>query len=563
MLFFKKMLALATSLLISAGVVGLYAVPTEEVRADAYSDVYKTEGDWEYTVMEDETAHITGYDGDDVVIEIPKSINGMKVTGIGGNIYRGFCSELVEKVTIPDTVTRIEAPAFWGCTALAEIVLPDSVTYIDGKVFEGTKWLADRRAESPFVIVNGILVDAAIAEGEVKIPDGVTKISPWAFVDNKTVTRVEMPQTVTDIGYRAFEKCTSLKKVELSEGLTEISFALFMGCEALESVNIPWRVTDIAMYAFSGCRLLEKIDIPFGVTEIGSGAFEGTAIKNITLPEGMTKIENATFAGCRLLESIKIPKSVEEIEGDLFFASEAEKPIIYGYWKTAAETYAYENNIAFMVLDTNPSDDAFATVTVNPAAGDTAAKFEMEKTDIMSLFSSILTKEQFEAAVYGKVRFDIALSVTKADGSVSKEDKERILDAVDLASKEGKADFKILNYFDIRFGAVVDDKEVNVSETSDSIIISIPLDNTMNGVYKVVRIHDGKTDILDAQLNGDGTRLVFETDKFSTYAVIYSDVASGGDAPNMLTAAFLIAGVAVIAAGAAVVTKKFNVLSEI
>ncbi|MCM1307807.1 MAG: leucine-rich repeat domain-containing protein [Butyrivibrio sp.] len=559
MAFYKRMLAMAAALLMTVGVVGLGAVPAEKVRADAQNNIYQTEGEWEYEILEDGTANLMCYGGSDIVIEVPKSIAGRKVTGIGGSSYREFCGNQVkkaEKVIIPDTVTSIGVAAFWGCSSLKEIVIPDSVTYIGGVAFEGTKWLEEQRAKSPLVAVNGILVDAKTAKGDVKIPDGVVKISPLAFSENKDVTSVEMPDTVAEIGFQAFARCTSLKSVKLSEGLTATSNALFIFCDALESVNIPWRMTYIARDTFYCCSSLERIDIPFGVTEIAEEAFCGTAIRDITLPEGVEKIGDKAF-DCDMLESVKIPRSVKEI-GENLFGGDAENKVIYGYAGTAAEAYAAENDIAFMVLDTNPSEEIFSTITVNPAAGDTAAEFEMGKMDIMYPFSLLLDKEEFEDAIYGNIRFDITLSVTKTDESVSEADRELILNAVDSASKEGKANYKVMNYFDIQFGATVGDREVKVIESPKAITISVPIDNAANGVYKVARIHGGEAELLDAELSGDGTRLIFETDKFSTYAIVYSDVASGGGAPTKLIALFVLAGLAMLAAGGAIAAKRFN-----
>ena len=43
--------------------------------------------------------------------------------------------------------------------------------------------------------------------------------------------------------------------------------------------------------------------------------------------------------------------------------------------------------------------------------------------------------------------------------------------------------------------------------------------------YYIVRLHDNKVDILDTVVNDDNT-LTFETDKFSTYSLVYKDEVS-------------------------------------
>ena len=47
------------------------------------------------------------------------------------------CPESKTSITIPDTVTEIEAFAFYGCTGLTSITIPDSVTKIGASAFYG------------------------------------------------------------------------------------------------------------------------------------------------------------------------------------------------------------------------------------------------------------------------------------------------------------------------------------------------------------------------------------------------------------------------------------------
>lgn len=46
-----------------------------------------------------------------------------------------FCLPLLQRVTIPDTVTRIGYRAFWGCESLTTIDIPSSVREIDSSAF--------------------------------------------------------------------------------------------------------------------------------------------------------------------------------------------------------------------------------------------------------------------------------------------------------------------------------------------------------------------------------------------------------------------------------------------
>ncbi len=43
-------------------------------------------------------------------------------------------------------------------------------------------------------------------------------------------------------------------------------------------------------------------------------------------------------------------------------------------------------------------------------------------------------------------------------------------------------------------------------------------------MYQMVRVHNGKATILDADYNAANGTLTFESDMFSTYAILYKDV---------------------------------------
>lgn len=58
---------------------------------------------------------------------------GIGITSIGYSAFRD-CTNLT-RVSLSNTVKRIESCAFMGCTSLTEIVLPNSVTWLGGSVF--------------------------------------------------------------------------------------------------------------------------------------------------------------------------------------------------------------------------------------------------------------------------------------------------------------------------------------------------------------------------------------------------------------------------------------------
>ena len=94
-----------------------------------------TSQDYAYRVLEDGTAEITRYSGEDKALKIPETLDGKTVTSIGNQAFRD-CSFLTS-VELPDSVTSIGDRAFYDCSTLTSIELPDSVTSIEDEAFEG------------------------------------------------------------------------------------------------------------------------------------------------------------------------------------------------------------------------------------------------------------------------------------------------------------------------------------------------------------------------------------------------------------------------------------------
>ena len=93
-------------------------------------DKENTDGDtlkgFKYTVKNNE-ASITGYNGEDLEMVIPSSIDGYRVTSIDD---RAFEDTTIKSVVIPDGVKKIGWFAFNGCMELKKITIPSSVTEI-------------------------------------------------------------------------------------------------------------------------------------------------------------------------------------------------------------------------------------------------------------------------------------------------------------------------------------------------------------------------------------------------------------------------------------------------
>ena len=139
------------------------------------------------------------------------------------------------------------------------------------------------------------------------------------------------------------------------------------------------------------------------------------------------------------------------------------------------------------------------------------------------------TESEVEAIKNGD-SVSIKVNVEDATKTVTNEDVEKI--AATLKKDDKVKDYTVASYINIDVIKKVGDKESKLTTTTKELQFEITLtgnlinkDSSKERTYKILRIHDGNVDILDAAFDKDANKLTFKTDKFSTYAIIYNDKA--------------------------------------
>lgn len=177
---------------------------------------------------------ITEYIGEDATVIIPEYIDGKPVISIWSLAF--YSNNIVEYVTLPRTLQRIEASGFYYSNKLKEIVIPDSVTYIGERAFA---WCT--------------------AMTSITLPSGLTEIPDYAFNECSSLTKISIPSKVTSIGVRAFSWCTSLKRVEIPASVKSIGENAFMACASLEYIIVPDSTTEFGNTIFKDCPKLTVV----------------------------------------------------------------------------------------------------------------------------------------------------------------------------------------------------------------------------------------------------------------------------------------------------------------
>lgn len=311
----KKIIRYLLTLSIIASLFTVFAV-----QSSAASDTYRYKdvtGDiYEYVVLEETNARITGFESSRTEIDlvIPDTIKGYTVTEIGPRVFRENLN--IKSVVFPDAVTIISGSAFYDCENIESIELPESLVEIGWSAFGNNYALK-----------------------EIYIPDNVKTIEPWAFGQCIGVEKITFGN-VSDctIGFSAFTS-TNIKTLYIPEGvlvgpcafdyslelesvvidgkpyLEETKYAggkveitypveVFYGCEKLKEVTFSENYGIVYEGMFADCTSLDKVNFEV-LSEIRGYAFENTGFTEIDIPDTV-KLVDDVFANCKKLEKATV-----------------------------------------------------------------------------------------------------------------------------------------------------------------------------------------------------------------------------------------------------------------
>jgi len=211
------------------------------------------------------TATITSIPG----TQVPSSANligvtiGNTVTSINNGGAFANCSNLATVIFTPtSTLQSIGDDTFFN-SSLTSITIPDSVTSINASSFQKCTSL-----------------------NNITIPNSVTSIGTTAFYDCVGLISITLPTNVlfTIINTGLFENCTSLTSITIPNSVTSIGTNAFNNCTNLTSITIPNSVTSIDLDAFSSSGLVTVTiaNGQLGKTSPASGvAFFGATVNTI------------------------------------------------------------------------------------------------------------------------------------------------------------------------------------------------------------------------------------------------------------------------------------------
>ena len=335
---------------------------------------YENAEDFEYELLDNGTAKIIGYKGQQANIAIPAFIDGYDVREIG---HMGDNS-YITGIFIPACIVSVDDNPFSGLSALQQIEVQNGNLFFDS--VEGVLYnqSGDRlicypanRSNSQFTVPNNVKVIGKRSFRDcdnlmnIVLQDGLETIEEAAFETADTFSEIIIPQTVILIEGNPFEYAFGLERVSVDpanqyyssidgvlfdiknqklvcypkikneveyfipEGTRIIGQSAFSWNVGTTKIHFPESLTEIQDSAFYYCSYFSFPDLTGHIKRIGDFAFSDCkAIERVTISTEIEYIGTRAFGNCDALMELTIENGIEEISQAEFIECRNLKTVI-------------------------------------------------------------------------------------------------------------------------------------------------------------------------------------------------------------------------------------------
>ena len=295
-------------------------------------------------------------------VNIPATVEYDGVTcnviTIDEDAFRG-CK--LTSLSIPASITSIEENAFHYAGSISQLHINDLAAWCNTDLKDS--------GSSPFSCSEHLYVNGKEVK-DLVIPDGVTKISDYAFYGAEMLNSIFISGSVTEIGDYAFyckdhdftkvvidnrslvaigtafytytnyshRYIKELHITDLAAWCSNVMFysivgngsivyhdnnpletseKFFVNGKEIKDLVIPDGVATITPFAFLGAKMLTSVSMPNSVKEIGTSAFAGcSSITSANIPDKVEVVEKV-FSGCSSLKDLTIGRGLKTMTGVL------------------------------------------------------------------------------------------------------------------------------------------------------------------------------------------------------------------------------------------------------
>lgn len=253
--------------------------------------------------------------------------------------------------TIPDTVTAVEAYAFYADAShkfLSSIVFGANVKTVGLCAFYQRKdclfTFNDKLEEIgdyAFYSVNegteatGDLVPGTkYAAYRFIMPDSVTTIGNYAFGNNSQMVSFTFGTGMTNFGVEMFYSCSKLTDITVKEGANlsvsednafvynkdQTKVLWYNSSKVITSYEMPSTVKEVAPYLLQSNTKITSLTLSPNLEVIGDYAFKGMSkvTSELTLGDSLREVGENAFSGMSSVTGINIPDSLKKIGTNAF-----------------------------------------------------------------------------------------------------------------------------------------------------------------------------------------------------------------------------------------------------
>lgn len=269
-------------------------------------------GDYEYTVQEDGTVYVSGYIGDDTIIELPENLDDYEVTGVSDHAFEG--SSIVSLV-VPGQIKNIGYRAFYDCDQLTDVTFEDGVESVGEEAFVRSPILQLSMTNSVYKMGRDAF-NTSIS-GEISREE-----NGLIYIGNVVVGFAD------DFNFFDFDEEKKLQFAEDTVGIADYALCVQYNDTIKASTEIYY---------------IDSVEFPNGLKYIGKGAFLGqNKIDDYIIPESVVDIGDYAMY-------------YEYVNGDIELFQDIalgiDNPKIYGSGNSVAEQYAIANGITFVTMN--------------------------------------------------------------------------------------------------------------------------------------------------------------------------------------------------------------------
>ncbi len=231
-----------------------------------------------YALMNDNSAIVLEYHGNETSVSVPSEINGYTVAGVGAYLFKN--NTTIQEVTLPQTISTISNGMFFGCSNLTAIDIPEQIVAIGERAFYNCDSLES-----------------------INIPAGVDSIGDHAFYHCDRLSNIRVEGYPIYVGSYAFSSASN-KTVRFASAR-----------ESLPSWSDTWSMAEYDWNTYSWHEYDSKdrwgsLTTVWGTQDFETSVPEGLQFKVITTGQN-AYVSVLGYTGTDVL--VEIPSAIGKI----------------------------------------------------------------------------------------------------------------------------------------------------------------------------------------------------------------------------------------------------------